>query len=239
MGRKKITIQPIVDERNKQVTFTKRKTGLMKKAYELSVLCDCEVALIIFNGNNKLYQFSSTDIDKILLKYTEYTEPHESKSNEDMMKMSMKKDGSVEKTDSRLRPEGEGMGQALTPRSEERQKRINQEFDDMIRSTGQPYMQPPPGPPGPVPMNYAGGSYVPGGPPYHYYPPSSYYPGQGESRTSEPVRKKPKLTVVIPGAENERENEEAHQPEPLQHGIGDMVSKHDDGEDDDDSDDDD
>ncbi|CAG8495751.1 1557_t:CDS:2 [Paraglomus occultum] len=83
MGRKKIQIKPIKDERNRQVTFLKRKFGLMKKAYELSVLCDCEIALIIFNSNNKLVQYASTDIDKILLKYTEYSEPHESKGNHD------------------------------------------------------------------------------------------------------------------------------------------------------------
>uniref|UniRef100_A0A8C5FLY4 Myocyte-specific enhancer factor 2D homolog n=1 Tax=Gadus morhua TaxID=8049 RepID=A0A8C5FLY4_GADMO len=75
MGRKKIQIQRITDERNKQVTFTKRKFGLMKKAYELSVLCDCEIALIIFNHSNKLFQYASTDMDKVLLKYTEYNEP--------------------------------------------------------------------------------------------------------------------------------------------------------------------
>ncbi|NXU05781.1 MEF2A factor, partial [Buphagus erythrorhynchus] len=46
------------------VTFTKRKFGLMKKAYELSVLCDCEIALIIFNSSNKLFQYASTDMDK-------------------------------------------------------------------------------------------------------------------------------------------------------------------------------
>ena len=48
MGRKKIQISRITDERNRQVTFNKRKFGVMKKAYELSVLCDCEIALIIF-----------------------------------------------------------------------------------------------------------------------------------------------------------------------------------------------
>jgi hypothetical protein len=53
------------------VTFLKRKHGLMKKAYELSVLCDCEIALIMFNNNGKLVQYASTDIDKILMKYTE------------------------------------------------------------------------------------------------------------------------------------------------------------------------
>ena len=56
MGRKKINIARISDERNRQVTFTKRKFGLMKKAYELSVLCDCEIAVIIFNSHNKVFR---------------------------------------------------------------------------------------------------------------------------------------------------------------------------------------
>uniref|UniRef100_A0A8C6P8P1 MADS-box domain-containing protein n=1 Tax=Nothobranchius furzeri TaxID=105023 RepID=A0A8C6P8P1_NOTFU len=87
MGRKKIQIQRITDERNRQVTFTKRKFGLMKKAYELSVLCDCEIALIIFNHSNKLFQYASTDMDKVLLKYTEYNEPHESRTNADIIEV--------------------------------------------------------------------------------------------------------------------------------------------------------
>ncbi len=70
MGRKKIQITRISDERNRQVTFTKRKFGLMKKAYELSVLCDCEIAVVIFNSHNKLFQYASHDMDKVLLKYT-------------------------------------------------------------------------------------------------------------------------------------------------------------------------
>lgn len=70
-----------------QVTFTKRKFGLMKKAYELSVLCDCEIALIIFNHANKLFQYASTDMDKVLLKYTEYNEPHESRTNADIIEV--------------------------------------------------------------------------------------------------------------------------------------------------------
>ncbi|XP_017332868.1 myocyte-specific enhancer factor 2B [Ictalurus punctatus] len=85
MGRKKIQISRILDQRNRQVTFTKRKFGLMKKAYELSVLCDCEIALIIFNSTNRLFQYASTDMDKVLLKYTEYSEPHESRTNNDIL----------------------------------------------------------------------------------------------------------------------------------------------------------
>ena len=71
-----------------QVTFNKRKFGVMKKAYELSVLCDCEIALIIFSSSNKLYQYASTDMDKILLKYTEYNEPHESLTNKNIIDVS-------------------------------------------------------------------------------------------------------------------------------------------------------
>lgn len=73
----------------RQVTFNKRKFGVMKKAYELSVLCDCEIALIIFSSSNKLYQYASTDMDKVLLKYTEYNEPHESLTNKNIIEVSL------------------------------------------------------------------------------------------------------------------------------------------------------
>lgn len=51
---------------------------------ELSKLCDCEIALIVFDSNDKLYQYSSTSVDQILLKYTEYGEPYETKDNNDV-----------------------------------------------------------------------------------------------------------------------------------------------------------
>ena len=49
MGRKKIKITKILDERSRAATFAKRKNGLLKKAIELSILCDCEIALVVFN----------------------------------------------------------------------------------------------------------------------------------------------------------------------------------------------
>lgn len=90
MGRKKINITRINDERTRQVTFTKRKFGLMKKAYELSVLCGCEIALIIFNSNDRLFQYASSGMDKVLLKYADYNEPHESCTNVDIIDVSTK-----------------------------------------------------------------------------------------------------------------------------------------------------
>ncbi|KAM4747922.1 myocyte-specific enhancer factor 2A isoform 3-T3 [Rhinophrynus dorsalis] len=128
MGRKKIQITRIMDERNRQVTFTKRKFGLMKKAYELSVLCDCEIALIIFNGSNKLFQYASTDMDKVLLKYTEYNEPHESRTNSDIVEALNKKEHRG--CDS---PDPDG-SYVLTPHTEEKYKKINEEFDNMMRN---------------------------------------------------------------------------------------------------------
>ena len=45
---------------SRQVTFSKRRNGLLKKAFELSVLCDAEVALIIFSPRGKLHEFASS-----------------------------------------------------------------------------------------------------------------------------------------------------------------------------------
>ncbi|KAL9913204.1 myocyte-specific enhancer factor 2 isoform X11 [Glossina fuscipes] len=121
MGRKKIQISRITDERNRQVTFNKRKFGVMKKAYELSVLCDCEIALIIFSSNNKLYQYASTDMDKVLLKYTECTEPHESITNQNIIEKENK--NGVMSPDS---PEPES--DVVTPRTEARYNKIDEDF---------------------------------------------------------------------------------------------------------------
>ncbi|XP_077295296.1 myocyte-specific enhancer factor 2-like isoform X2 [Arctopsyche grandis] len=127
MGRKKIQISRITDERNRQVTFNKRKFGVMKKAYELSVLCDCEIALIIFSSNNKLYQYASTDMDKVLLKYTEYNEPHESLTNRNIIEKEHK--NGVMSPDS---PEQEAE-YSLTPRTEAKYTKIDEEFQMMMQ----------------------------------------------------------------------------------------------------------
>ncbi|NXW42870.1 MEF2B factor, partial [Nyctiprogne leucopyga] len=117
MGRKKIQISRILDQRNRQVTFTKRKFGLMKKAYELSVLCDCEIALIIFNSTNRLFQYASTDMDKVLLKYTEYSEPHESRTNSDILETLKRKGLGLESHELEL-DEGPDPGEKIRRLSE-------------------------------------------------------------------------------------------------------------------------
>uniref|UniRef100_A0A2N9HDB2 MADS-box domain-containing protein n=1 Tax=Fagus sylvatica TaxID=28930 RepID=A0A2N9HDB2_FAGSY len=61
MGRGKIEIKRIENTTNRQVTFCKRRNGLMKKAFELSVLCDCELALVCFSSRGRLYEYASNN----------------------------------------------------------------------------------------------------------------------------------------------------------------------------------
>ncbi|KVH89435.1 Transcription factor, K-box [Cynara cardunculus var. scolymus] len=58
-GKGKIEIKRIENTTNRQVTFCKRRSGLLKKAYELSVLCDAEVALIVFSSRGRLYEYAN------------------------------------------------------------------------------------------------------------------------------------------------------------------------------------
>ncbi|KAL0823260.1 hypothetical protein Bca101_046937 [Brassica carinata] len=61
MGRKKLEIKRIENKSSRQVTFSKRRNGLIEKARQLSVLCDASVALLVVSASGKLYNFSAGD----------------------------------------------------------------------------------------------------------------------------------------------------------------------------------
>ena len=69
MGRGKIVIRRIDNSTSRQVTFSKRRNGLLKKAKELAILCDAEVGVIIFSSTGKLYDYASTRSYKISTKF--------------------------------------------------------------------------------------------------------------------------------------------------------------------------
>ncbi|XP_010429189.1 PREDICTED: agamous-like MADS-box protein AGL17 [Camelina sativa] len=69
MGRGKIVIQKIDDSTSRQVTFSKRRKGLIKKAKELAILCDAEVGLIIFSNTDKLYDFASSSVKSTIERF--------------------------------------------------------------------------------------------------------------------------------------------------------------------------
>ncbi|KAA8533330.1 hypothetical protein F0562_033134 [Nyssa sinensis] len=76
MGRKKLEMKKIENKSSRQVTFSKRRSGLMKKAGELSVLCDVEIAIFIFSSRGKLYEFGSggDGLAKTLQRYQSHLE---------------------------------------------------------------------------------------------------------------------------------------------------------------------
>ncbi|XP_043815377.1 agamous-like MADS-box protein MADS1 [Manihot esculenta] len=68
-GRGKIEIKRIENTTNRQVTFCKRRNGLLKKAYELSVLCDAEIALIVFSTRGRLYEYANNSVRGTIERY--------------------------------------------------------------------------------------------------------------------------------------------------------------------------
>ncbi|KAG6409102.1 hypothetical protein SASPL_132134 [Salvia splendens] len=74
MGRGKIVIRRIDNSTSRQVTFSKRRSGLLKKAKELSILCDAEVGLIVFSSTEKLYDFASTSMKSVIERYAKLKE---------------------------------------------------------------------------------------------------------------------------------------------------------------------
>ncbi|KAF8105026.1 hypothetical protein N665_0164s0041 [Sinapis alba] len=73
MVRGKIEIKKIENVTSRQVTFSKRRSGLFKKAHELSVLCDAQVAAIVFSQNRRLYEFSSSGMEKTIERYGKFS----------------------------------------------------------------------------------------------------------------------------------------------------------------------
>ncbi|XP_074582129.1 MADS-box transcription factor 3-like isoform X2 [Curcuma longa] len=69
MGRGKIEIKRIENTTNRQVTFCKRRNGLLKKAYELSVLCEAEVSLIVFSSRGRLYEYATNSVKATIERY--------------------------------------------------------------------------------------------------------------------------------------------------------------------------
>ncbi|KAL8152653.1 hypothetical protein V2J09_010413 [Rumex salicifolius] len=75
MARGRVQLRRIENKKYRQVTFAKRRSGLIKKAHEISVLCDAQVALIIFSTKGNLFEYSSDSrMQKILKRYYSFTD---------------------------------------------------------------------------------------------------------------------------------------------------------------------
>ncbi|XWS24153.1 hypothetical protein CRYUN_Cryun28dG0076100 [Craigia yunnanensis] len=113
MGRVKLQIKRIENTTNRQVTFSKRRNGIIKKAYELSVLCDVDVALIMFSPSGRVSLFSGNkSIEEILGRYVNLPEHEQERlRNKELLLKALGK----------LRDEADHTYQAASPVSTESQ----------------------------------------------------------------------------------------------------------------------
>jgi len=69
MGRRKIEIVRVKDPNTRQITFSKRRTGLFKKANELSIMCGAKIAIVVFSPGNKPYSFSHPGVHVVAAEF--------------------------------------------------------------------------------------------------------------------------------------------------------------------------
>ncbi|XP_068665648.1 agamous-like MADS-box protein MADS4 [Aristolochia californica] len=147
MGRGKVELKRIENKINRQVTFAKRRNGLLKKAYELSVLCDAEVALIVFSNRGKLYEFcSSSSMFKTLERYQKcnYGAPETTVSNRETQQSSHQEYLKLKaRVEALQRSQRNLLGEDLGPLSGKELDQLERQLDvslRQIRSTRTQYM---------------------------------------------------------------------------------------------------
>ncbi|CAL8997529.1 unnamed protein product, partial [Prunus brigantina] len=94
MMREKIKIKKIDYLPARQVTFSKRRRGIFKKAAELSVLCESEVAVVIFSATGKLFDYSSSSIKDVIERYKTRTNGVE-KSDEESLELQLENENRI------------------------------------------------------------------------------------------------------------------------------------------------
>ncbi|KAA8528954.1 hypothetical protein F0562_033557 [Nyssa sinensis] len=148
MGRGRVELKRIENKINRQVTFAKRRNGLLKKAYELSVLCDAEVGLIVFSTRGKLYEFcSSSSMLKTLERYQKcnYGAPEPNVSTREALELSSQQEYLKLKAryEGLQRSQRNLLGEDLGPLNSKELESLERQLDmslKQIRSTRTQYM---------------------------------------------------------------------------------------------------
>ncbi|KAJ4963359.1 hypothetical protein NE237_023298 [Protea cynaroides] len=133
MGRGKIEIKRIENDTNRQVTYSKRRGGIMKKARELTVLCDAEVSLIMFSSTGKFHEYiSPTTTTKIIIdRYQQTAGVNLWQSHYEKMQESLNK---LKETNNNLRREiMQRMGEDLDELNIEELRGLEQNMDYSLK----------------------------------------------------------------------------------------------------------
>eukprot|EP00850_Spirogloea_muscicola_P010360 SM000060S19692 [mRNA] locus=s60:613880:614792:+ [translate_table: standard] len=151
MGRRKIEIRPIADPTTRQVTFSKRRHGLFKKADQLAILCEADVAVILFSSTGRLFAFanSNTSVAEVLERYHNHSpapaeQGRSRQDSTDQLKKQLRgahqQLGSLMASQARLR--GEDLGllaltdlEALEEELEQSVKRVRQRRQEVMEET--------------------------------------------------------------------------------------------------------
>ncbi|XP_047339050.1 agamous-like MADS-box protein MADS3 [Impatiens glandulifera] len=138
MGRGRVELKRIENKINRQVTFSKRRNGLLKKAYELSVLCDAEVGLIVFSSRGKLYEFGSAGVSKTIERYLRCCyNPHENVVERDTQNWFQEASKLKTKYESLLRTQRHLLGEDLGPLSVKELQNLEKQLEGALSQTRQ------------------------------------------------------------------------------------------------------
>lgn len=80
-GRQRITMAKMENESNLQVTFSKRRSGLFKKASELNTLCGADIAIVVFSPGGKVYSFGHPSVEIVLNRFKNINQPTLNQNN--------------------------------------------------------------------------------------------------------------------------------------------------------------
>ncbi|KAJ7951039.1 MADS-box protein [Quillaja saponaria] len=137
MVRGKTQMKRIENATSRQVTFSKRRNGLLKKAFELSVLCDAEVALIVFSTKGKLYEFASPSMQNIIERYhrhTKDTQTSNKASEQSMQYLKQEAASMVKKIELLEVSKRKLLGESLESCSIEELQHIEQQLDRSVKN---------------------------------------------------------------------------------------------------------
>ncbi|KAK1261808.1 MADS-box transcription factor 6 [Acorus gramineus] len=139
MGRGRVELKMIENKINRQVTFSKRRNGLLKKAYELSVLCDAEVALIVFSSRGKLYEFGSAGLSKTLERYQRcsYNPQDNNAADREVQNWYQEVSKLKAKYESLLRSQRNLLGEDLGPLSVKELQQLERQLETALTQTRQ------------------------------------------------------------------------------------------------------
>ncbi|KAI8985308.1 hypothetical protein BDB01DRAFT_849894 [Pilobolus umbonatus] len=171
-GRRKIKIEYIEDKNRRHITFSKRKAGIMKKAYELSTLTGTQVLLLVVSETGLVYTFTTTKLQPIV-----------TKSEGKNLIQACLNSPDAQDIISESKPEDEYIprqsNESVTSRPQEN-KSVSKQVSPQTAASNSPMMQPSPNMMRPVITNSSTGS-VNYPQTQHYAPPSQQQSSQQQS----------------------------------------------------------